>query len=53
MELTKQKVMRDGKMYTDLFLSWNYESKTYKVRVRPVFNCDFDKLIATATPEEE
>ena len=49
MELTKEKVNRDGREYVDLFLSWEYEGKNYKVRVRPVFSRDYDKLIATAT----
>lgn len=49
MELVKTKVVRNDTEYTDLFLSWEYEGKTYLVRVRPVFSRDYDKLIATAT----
>ena len=49
MELIKETVVRNGVEYTDLFLLWEYEGKTYKVRVRPVFSRDYDKLMATAT----
>lgn len=48
MELTKEKVNRNDCEYTDLYLSWEYEGKHYKVRVRPVFARDYDKLIASA-----
>lgn len=48
MELTKEKVNRNECEYTDLYLTWEYEGKCYKVRVRPVFARDYDKLIATA-----
>lgn len=48
MELTKTKVLKDGKEYVDLYLKWTYDEKEYLVRVRPVFACDYDKLMASA-----
>lgn len=53
MVLLKAKATRQGyEDYTDLFLGWVYEGKRYIVRVRPVFGCDNDKLIAAATQVE-
>lgn len=52
MELTKTKVCKeDGREFTDLYLTWMYEGKEYKVRVRPVFARDYDKLIASAVEQ--
>ena len=48
MELVKTKVLKNDKEYIDLYLKWTYEGKEYLVRVRPVFACDYDKLIATS-----
>ena len=48
MKLFKTKVVRDGEKYVDLNLCWQYNGKTYLVRVRPVFGRDNDKLIAIA-----
>jgi len=35
-----------GKPFTDLYLCWTYEGKDYKVRIRPQFYKDLDKLCA-------
>lgn len=50
MDLCKINIERLGNTYTDLYLSWEYEGKTYYVRVRPVFTRDYDKMIANAKP---
>lgn len=47
-KLLKQKVVREGNEYVDLYAVWSYEGKTYAVRVRPVFGRDNDKLMAIA-----
>ena len=44
----KQKVVRNGVEYVDLYASWEYQNKLYCVRVRPVFGRDNDKLMAIA-----
>lgn len=49
-KLFKTKVVRDGEKYVDLNLAWQYNGKTYTVRVRPVFAKDNDKLHAIAQP---
>lgn len=56
MTLLKTKATREGyEKYTDLYLAWEYQGKKYLVRVRPVFGCDNDKLLASAVlvPEGE
>lgn len=55
MKLFKTRIEREGQRYVDLNLCWQYEGKYYKVRVRPCFGKDNDKLIAIATdlPEGE
>lgn len=53
MELYKNKVVKDGKTYTDLNVSWSHEGKTYIVRVRPVFARDFALLLSHAEPLPE
>lgn len=56
MTLLKAKATRKGfENYTDLYLAWEYKGKKYFVRVRPVFGCDNDKLLASAilVPEGE
>ena len=50
MDLFKESVDKNGKKYTDLYLAWEHDCKTYFVRVKPVFGHDYDKLIATAQP---
>lgn len=50
MKLFKTKIVRDGSRYVDLNLCWQYQGKTYVVRVRPCFGKDNDKLIAIAEP---
>lgn len=50
MELLKCNVERNGNEYKDLWLSWEYQGKTYFVRVRPVFARDYDKLFSSASP---
>lgn len=52
MKLLKQKVERNGAKYTDIYACWSYNGKDYAVRVRPVFNRDYDKLIAAAETME-
>jgi len=51
MELTKVLVKRNGCDYVDLFLSWEYEGKTFRVRVRPVFSNDYRMVVAAAKSE--
>lgn len=49
MTLLSTKCPREGfEDYTDLYLSWEHEGKTYFVRVRPVFGVDNKKLLAAA-----
>lgn len=48
MKLLKQEVENNGKKYIDLYAVWTYQSKTYCVRVRPVFGRDNDKLMSMA-----
>lgn len=53
MKLLKQVSERvrsmDNKPYLDFYLCWVYDNKPYAIRVRPHFNCDYDKLCALAT----
>lgn len=49
----KQEVERNGTKYVDLYAVWDYNDKTYFVRVRPVFGRDNDKLMAIALPVPE
>lgn len=53
MKLYKNKVRKDDKLYTDLNLSWDYNGKTYLVRVRPVFASDFALLLGASEPLPE
>lgn len=48
MELYKQKVVKDGVSYTDLYCIWLHEGKQYKVRVKQVFDKDFKLLCSEA-----
>lgn len=48
MTLIRQEVERNNKTYVDFFLCWKYNGKVYKLRVRPVFDCDFKYLGLTA-----
>lgn len=49
MKLLKQEIVKEnGNKYTDLYAVWTYQSKTYCVRVRPVFGRDNDKLMSVA-----
>lgn len=48
MKLLRQEIEKEGRKYTDFYYCWKYNGKTYKVRVRPVFNQDYDKLGAVA-----
>lgn len=50
MDLLKENVVRNENEYTDLYLTWEYQGKCYKVRVRPVFARDYDKLFAVSKP---
>lgn len=47
-ELTKNRLVREGNKYVDLCLVWTYNGKSYSVRIQPCFNNDYDKLIAIA-----
>ena len=38
----------NGAPYTDLYVAWSYQGKSYLVRVRPAFSCDFKKLVSHA-----
>ena len=53
MNLEKQKVKRDGKRYTDLFVVWEYQNHVYKVRIRPCFAKDFELLLSASEPLPE
>ena len=49
MKLTKQQCKREGfEKYVDLFLEWEYEGRTFKVRVQPVFSSEYKFLLAHA-----
>lgn len=50
MELYKNKVVKDGKTFTDLNVSWSHDGKNYLVRVRPVFARDLPLLLSHAEP---
>lgn len=43
-----ERLDKDGKPYNDLYLCWTYEDKKYKVRIKPQFFADLDKLYALA-----
>lgn len=53
MKLFKSRVVKEGKQYTDLNLSWEYQGKVYLVRVKPCFKQDFELLLATSEPLPE
>lgn len=58
MNLLRQKSDRcdkDGKAYTDLFLTWRKDEKVYIVRVFPCFSHDYKLLVANAVnvPKDE
>lgn len=45
MELFKQRIEKDGKTYTDYYLTYKNKKKEVKrIRVRPVFKCDYWRL---------
>jgi hypothetical protein len=46
--LYKQKVYKADKVYTDLYLIWHHEGKSYKVRVEPRFQKDKVLLLSQA-----
>jgi len=48
MELLKQKVRKNNKDYEDLILVYEFNKKTYSVRVKPVFGCDYRLLMSHA-----
>lgn len=43
-----ERLDKDGKPYNDLYLCWTFEDKKYKVRIKPQFYADLDKLYALA-----
>lgn len=47
-KLIKQTSIRNDKEYVNLYLCWTYQNKVYAVRIKPTFNKDFDKLVASA-----
>jgi hypothetical protein len=47
-KLLKNKVAKDDRIYTDLFLSWSHNNKVYFVRVEPRFSKDWKLLLANA-----
>ena len=48
MRLFKQRVYKDNKRYSDLYLVWTHEGKTYKVRIEPRFRNNKALLLAQA-----
>lgn len=43
---SERKRSKDDKPFTDFYLCWVYNDKSYAVRIRPHFYSDLDKLIA-------
>lgn len=50
--LYRQKVLKDGKTYMDLYLIWSHNDKAYKVRIEPRFLNDKVLLISHAKDME-
>lgn len=53
MTLFKKKVEKNGKEYIDLYLTWMFEDKVYKVRVNPTFKKDYKFLVSQAVDVED
>lgn len=48
LKLHKDKVVKDDRVYTDLYLSWSHNNKVYLVRIEPRFPKDWKLLLANA-----
>ena len=48
LKLFKQRVTRDGKRYTNLYLVWEYKGKLYDVRIKPCFDINYTVLLGVA-----
>ena len=48
LKLFKQRVNRDGKRYTNLYLVWEYNGKLYDVRIKPCFDKNYAVQLGVA-----
>lgn len=48
-----ERLDKNGKPFDDFYLLWSFEAKDYKVRIKPQFFVDLDKLYALAKNMEQ